>query len=63
VTNTAAQRVTNEKGPVETESQSLVGAGNEIRLRLYECSALHQYRRNTQAKPSTLTTSTLAIFA
>ena len=38
-------------------------AGNEIRLRVYECSALLEYGSSTQAKPSTLTTSTLAIFA
>ena len=50
----------NEKRPRKAEPQSPFGAGNEIRLRVYECSALHEYGSSTQAKPSTLTTSTLA---
>jgi hypothetical protein len=53
----------NEKRSRKAEPQSPFGAGNEICLRVYECSALHEYGSSTQAQPSTLTTSTLAIFA
>ena len=53
----------NEKRPRKTEPSSPFGAGNEMRLRVYSCSALHEYGSSTQAKPSTLAISTLAKFA